>query len=75
MRIRLKLMGVLRSKAPDGDALELPEGATIDDVLAALEIAPDSVQVYTVNGQLERDRSRQLAADDELSVLPPVGGG
>jgi molybdopterin converting factor small subunit len=31
--------------------------------------------VCTVNGVLERDRARVLDADDELAVIPPVGGG
>ena len=75
MRIRVKLMGVLKDKTPHGDLLDLPETSTIEDALNALEIPTQSVQVFTVNGQLERDKSRPLSADDELSVVPPVGGG
>jgi len=44
-------------------------------VLRALEIAPQTVRVFTVNGQFERDRTRVLAANDELAAIPPVGGG
>ena len=75
MQIRLKLMGMLKARTPPGGALELADGATIDDVLRALEIAPKAIQVFTVNGRLERNRSRELAANDELSIIPPVGGG
>ena len=75
MEVRIKLMGMLRDKAPPAGKLDLAEGATIDDALRALEIPADSVQVFTVNGHLVRDRSRRLSAGDELSVLPPVGGG
>ncbi len=75
MRIRLKLMGVLKQQAPPSGQLDLPEGATIDDALRALEIPSESVQVFTVNGGLERNRERILVDDDELSVIPPVGGG
>jgi sulfur carrier protein ThiS len=75
MEIRVKLMGVLKPKSPADGKLELPDGATIDDALRALDISAASVQVFTVNGQLVRDRSRVLSANDELSVLPPVGGG
>ena len=74
MRIQLKLMGVLKSKTP-ADGLELPDGATVEDALRALDIASQSVQVFTVNGSLERNRDRALADGDELSVIPPVGGG
>lgn len=75
MKIRVKLMGVLKSKTPEGGVLELPSGATIEGALAALGIPPQSVQVFTVNGSLQRNREQTLADNDELSVLPPVGGG
>jgi sulfur carrier protein ThiS len=75
MRIRLKLMGMLKARTPEGGVLEVADGATIDDVLHALEIAPQRLRVFTVNGQFERDRSRALAPNDELTVIPPVGGG
>lgn len=75
MEIRIKLMGMLKDKAPPGGTLDVPEGATIEDALTALKIPVDSVQVFTINGQLVRDRARRLNTGDELSVLPPVGGG
>ena len=75
MRIRLKLMGVLKSRTPEGGALEVADGATIEDVLRALDIAPQRMRVFTVNGQFERDRRRALEPNDELTVIPPVGGG
>jgi molybdopterin converting factor small subunit len=73
--IRLKLMGILKPRTPPGGVLEVADGATIDDVLRALDIVPQSIRVFTVNGEFERDRSRALAANDELSAIPPVGGG
>ncbi len=75
MQIKIKLMGMLRDKTPEGGSIELPAGATIADSLVALDIDVGSVQVFTVNGQLQRDKSYQLADGDELSVIPPVGGG
>ncbi|MBK7080266.1 MAG: MoaD/ThiS family protein [Betaproteobacteria bacterium] len=75
MQIRLKLMGMLKPRTPPGGTLEVAVGATIADVLRALDIDPRTVRVFTVNGQLERDRDRVLAADDELAAIPPVGGG
>ncbi len=75
MIVRLKLMGVLKAKTPDDGQLELEDGATIEDVLRALEVPVESVQVFTVNGSLERNRGRLLSDGDELSVLPPAVGG
>ena len=75
MQIRIKLKGMLKSKSPPGDVLDLPPPGTIATALDLLEISQETIQVFTVNGDLVRDRSRALAAGDELVVLPPVGGG
>ena len=73
--IQIKLMGMLKDKGPPGDQLQLSDDATIADSLLAMEIPVESVHVFTVNGTLERDKTRVLADGDELTVLPPVGGG
>jgi molybdopterin converting factor small subunit len=75
MRVRVKLMGTLRSKTPPDGALEVPDAATITTVLEKLQIPPQQIHVVMVNGRPERDKNRPLAADDELTVLAPVGGG
>lgn len=75
MQIRLKLMGTLQAKTPEGGALEVPEGATVQDVLESLDVAAGQVQVVTINGTPKRDFAIQLQPDDELVVLAPVGGG
>jgi len=75
MQVRVKLMGMLKARTPSGGVVEVADSATIDDVLRALDIAPQTIKVFTVNGAFERDRSRVLMANDELSVIPPVGGG
>jgi sulfur carrier protein ThiS len=75
MIVQIKLMGVLKAKTPAGEQLELDDGASIEDVLRVLDVPVESVQVFTVNGSLERDRSRHLSDGDALSILPPAGGG
>ncbi|MDH3719022.1 MAG: MoaD/ThiS family protein [Planctomycetota bacterium] len=75
MKINIKLMGVLKDKTPADGTLDVPDGATIEEALRVLDISAETVQVCTVNGTLERNLQRTLAADDELSVVPPVGGG
>jgi sulfur carrier protein ThiS len=75
MRIRVKLMGVLKPRTPEGGALEIADGATIEHALHALGLVPQTAHAVTVNGRLERDRRRALAPDDELTIVPPVGGG
>lgn len=68
-------MGGLKAKAPEGGAIELPESATINDALTALEIEPAQIQIAMHNGKPAPDRTRELADGDELTILPPVGGG
>lgn len=75
MIIHVKLMGMLKSKTPDGGTLELPDGTTIHDALVQLQIDPGTVQAFSINGSIERDLARELADQDEFMVLPPVGGG
>jgi molybdopterin converting factor small subunit len=75
MRVRVKLMGMLKGKTPAGGELTATDAATIGQVLETLAIPLESVQVFTVNGTLERNKQRMLADGDELTVLPPVGGG
>ena len=68
-------MGMLKDQTPADGALELADDATIQDALVALNVPVDSVHVFMVNGTLEKDKTRTLVAGDELTVLPPVGGG
>ena len=75
MQLRIKLMGGLKANAPDGDSIDLPVGATIDDVLEALAIGGKRVQIVMVNGKPVGDRSSTLADNDLLTMLPPVSGG
>lgn len=75
IRIRLKLMGMLKTQLPPQDHMTLESGQTIQDVLERLQIPVESVHVFTVNGSLERNKLRALQDGDELTILPPVGGG
>ena len=75
MQVRVKLMGVLKAKSPEGDKLELPDGSTVRQALVVLDISTDRVHVFSINGTLERNLDRRLEPNDELTVLAPVGGG
>lgn len=75
MFIRVKLMGVLKTATPPGGRVEVPVDATIAAALEGLGLDAHQVGVCSVNGRLVRDRTHVLSADDELLVVPPVGGG
>lgn len=75
MRITIKLMGMLKDQTPENGRMDLPADATIGDVLTALNVDQEAVQVFSVNGSIQRDQATKLIDGDELIVLPPVGGG
>ena len=75
MQIKIKLMGALQSKTPEGGLLEVDAGTTVADILSKLEIKNEMIQTIMHNGSMLRDRETGLADGDDLMVLAPVGGG
>ncbi len=75
MIVRVKLTGGLREKAPYGNQLQLTEGASIDDVLSKLDIAPPQVQIVLLDGKPQPNRSTAIQDGQEVTILAPVGGG
>lgn len=75
MKVRIKLMGTLKDREPPNGELELAEGSDIHQLLVALQLESEAIQAFSINGSIERDRGRALLDGDEITVLPPVGGG
>jgi len=77
MQVNVVLFGMLRERlAKDSRgrlSVELPEGASIANLLTALTI--DVPVLCSLNGQMERDFQRSLSDGDELHIFQPVGGG
>jgi len=64
----------------DDEALELPDGATVKDAIDVL--AAKHPAIGALRGKFRcavnqdfTDDDRELAADDELALIPPVAGG
>lgn len=75
MIIKVKLTGMLKDRTPPGGQLHLSDSASVGDALVTLEIEPQAVQAFSVNGSILRDTHHPLQNDDELMILAPVGGG
>jgi MoaE-MoaD fusion protein len=82
MTVSVRLFAVLRERAGTNRLeLELPDGATVADALAALRANPALGGVLArmpVQMAVNRDYAQphtRLAADDELALIPPVSGG
>ena len=75
--INLQLYSILREKLPpeaEGRAVwQFPEGATLVDLLARLNITRRVV--ISVNGEHETDRSRELHDGDEIKLFSSISGG
>jgi molybdopterin converting factor small subunit len=84
VKIEVRLFAKLRERLPDAlrgrATLELPAGASVQDLLDSLEIEPRMAQMLLVNGvQTSRDPAARaalrLAAGDTVAIFPPVAGG
>jgi MoaE-MoaD fusion protein len=76
VQITVRLFAGLRERAGSaGRTVELPEGATVGDVWAPLELGDEpSGLLYAVNKEYAA-ASAALADGDEVAVIPPVSGG
>jgi molybdopterin synthase catalytic subunit len=76
VKVRVRLFAALRERAGTGDLeLELPEGATVADVWPALALGDEQPGIMFAVNRDYADRSRALAAGDEVALIPPVSGG
>ena len=76
MKVRIRLFAQLRERAGRGELeLELPEGASVRDAIAAVgDVAAGLPVVMAVNREYARE-DVVLRAGDELALIPPVSGG
>ncbi|MBI4492915.1 MAG: pseudouridine-5'-phosphate glycosidase [Chloroflexi bacterium] len=80
MVVVVKLHAGLRRLAPQplerGEVqLDLPDSATLQQLLQALGLPEEQVLVALVNGRAERDLAMPLHPGDRVALIPPVAGG
>jgi molybdopterin synthase sulfur carrier subunit len=80
MNIEVRLFAQLRKYLPRGSRqgstrVDMPDGATISDALAALGIPAGAAHMTLVNGSHEANLRQQLKDGCTLSVFPPMAGG
>src|SRR5215217_4855951 len=74
MVVSVRLFAGLRERAGAAHVdVELPEDATVADLLAALDLAPRSC-VAAINREYAAPGER-IAPGDEVALVPPVSGG
>jgi molybdopterin synthase catalytic subunit/molybdopterin converting factor small subunit len=76
MEVTVRLFAMLRQRAGrDAVVLSLPDGARVDDALAALAEVTGGVSCVMAVNREYADGARVLIAGDELALIPPVSGG
>ena len=76
VQIIVRLFAGLRERAGGpGRTLELPEGATVGDVWAPLELGDEPAGLLSALNKEYAAASVALADGDEVAVIPPVSGG
>jgi len=72
--VTVRLFAGLRERAgSDRVQIELPDGARVADLLAAMDVAPRSC-VVAINREYA-DEASVVGPDDEVALVPPVSGG
>jgi sulfur-carrier protein len=79
MQVNVKLFASLARFSPGGlpgtpIETDLPESATIQDVVDRLGIPSDEIKISFVNG-LIHELDWVLKQGDEVGIFPPIGGG
>ncbi len=76
MNVTVRLFAGLRERAgADEVALELPDGARVDDALQRMDALIAGVPVVMAVNQEYAGRDHSLSPGDELALIPPVSGG
>lgn len=81
MRIRVLYFAIFRERlGMDGEDLEVPEGASVSDALAALGERHEAIAALAGRYQTAVNQSMvpvdaALSDGDELALIPPVAGG
>ncbi|GAB4435470.1 MAG: hypothetical protein Kow0031_17210 [Anaerolineae bacterium] len=79
MKVTARLHATLRRATPNGlqnrVSVELPENATIADLLAALAIDASPEHVMLLIDHRRVTPAQPLADGDEVQLFPPISGG
>ncbi len=74
IKIEVRLFATLRHKRDKVSVLKIEPNFILGDVLDMLQIKPEDVALFLINGR-NADLNTPLTEGDVLSLFPPVGGG
>lgn len=74
MQLEVRCFAGLMPKKPLHGQLDMPDGATVSQVMVVLGLAEEDVKLVIING-VHADFGRTLHDRDRLAFVPAVGGG
>ncbi|HWI63101.1 MAG TPA: MoaD/ThiS family protein [Symbiobacteriaceae bacterium] len=74
MQVTIRAQGHLKRYRPEGFALDLPEGATVRQMVEASGVPWDEVGLVAVNGRQAPDAT-VLHDGDQIMLMAPMEGG
>jgi molybdopterin synthase catalytic subunit/molybdopterin converting factor small subunit len=76
VRVTVRLFAGLRERAGYGErTVELPDGAAVGDVWAALGLGDEPAGLLFARNREYAPREHKLKDEDEVALIPPVSGG
>jgi molybdopterin synthase catalytic subunit/molybdopterin converting factor small subunit len=76
VKVRVRLFAGLRERVGSGNVdLDLPDGAVVGDVWAALPLGGDFPGVLFAVNRAYAEQGQALREGDEVALIPPVSGG
>ena len=74
MDVEIRLFESLKKHRPEGAKVRLAAGSRVNDLLDALGISMDDVGILIIN-QSDGRFDQPLRNGDEVTLIPPIGGG
>lgn len=74
MHIKLKLHAIIAAEIGDLHGIDLPEGATLAELLKSAKINRDRAGFILINGRRE-PYDKVLQENDTVFIMPFLGGG
>lgn len=79
MNVTVKLFATLtrfknNTKAGRAFEIDLPEGATTQDLIDVLKIPSEEIHIIFINNIIQ-ESDKELKKGDIVGLFPPVGGG
>jgi molybdopterin converting factor small subunit len=77
VKIKVELQAYLEKYSPNDEGVfeyEVPDGASVQDVINALGVPDEMANVIIVSNQ-NVDPSHPVAEGDHVTLIPPLAGG